>query len=180
MVWNGNPLAFVAGNTGLSNAAPALLVWATEDGTIAAWQGGLSPITEAVTAVPNPGFVNRGGGNDPVYKGLAIGTNSDGLFLYATNFRSGKIAVWDNMFAPATALNTKFIDSNILAGFAHSGLDTRAALARNANFSYSVKAHRLQKLEYALDKIEYLFGVLIDQTLNGAVAQIQPVVHKRP
>ena len=27
----------------------ALFIWATEDGTIAAWQGALSPITEAVT-----------------------------------------------------------------------------------------------------------------------------------
>jgi len=122
MVWNGNPLAFMVGNTGLSNAAPALFIWATEDGTIAAWQGGLSPITEAVTVVPNPGFVNGGGGTDPVYKGLAIGTNSSGIFLYATKFRSGKIAVWDATFVPADALNAKFIDRNIPAGFAPFGI----------------------------------------------------------
>jgi uncharacterized protein (TIGR03118 family) len=116
MVWNGNPMAFmVAGQ-------PALFMWATEDGTIAAWQGMLSPITEAVTVVPNPDFVNGGTGNDPVYKGLAIGNNSRGLFLYATNFRSGKIAVWDSTFKPDDTLNAKFIDSNIPSSFAPFGI----------------------------------------------------------
>jgi uncharacterized protein (TIGR03118 family) len=120
MVWNGNPMAFVVGG------APALFIWATEDGTIAAWQGGLSPITEAVTVVPNPDFVNGGTGTDPVYKGLAIGNNSTGLFLYATNFRNGKIAVWDSTFSStstaAAALNAKFIDNTIPDGFAPFGI----------------------------------------------------------
>jgi len=122
MVWNGNPLAFMVGNNGLSNTAPALFIWATEDGTIAAWQGGLSPITEAVTVVPNPAFVNGGGGTDPVYKGLAIGNNSKGIFLYATNFRDGKVAVWDSTFAPNAALSAKFVDDKIPAGFAPFGI----------------------------------------------------------
>jgi hypothetical protein len=97
MIWNGNPMAFPVGNNA-QNTAPALFIWATEDGTIAAWQGGLSPITEAVTVVPHPAFVIGGTGTDPVYKGLAIGNNSSGLFLYASNFRDGKIAVWDRPF----------------------------------------------------------------------------------
>jgi uncharacterized protein (TIGR03118 family) len=122
MVWNGNPMAFMVGNNGLSNTAPALFIWATEDGTIAAWQGGLSPMTEAVTVVPNPDFVNGGAGTDPVYKGLAIGSNSTGLFLYATNFRSGTIAVWDSTFAPNAALNAKFIDNTIPSTFAPFGI----------------------------------------------------------
>ena len=42
MVWNGNPMAFLVGNNP-TNTAAALFIWATEDGTIAAWQGGLSP-----------------------------------------------------------------------------------------------------------------------------------------
>jgi uncharacterized protein (TIGR03118 family) len=116
MVWNGNPLAFLVAG------APALFIWATEDGTIAAWQPALSPITEAVTVVPNPDFVNGGAGTDPVYKGLAIGNNSTGLFLYATNFRSGTIAVWDSMFAPNAALSAKFIDNKIPVGFAPFGI----------------------------------------------------------
>lgn len=118
MVWNGNPLAFPVGNS-LVNTAAALFIWATEDGTIAAWQGTLSPITAAVTVVPNNAF---GSGTDPVYKGLAIGNNSAGLFLYATDFRSGKIAVWDSTFAPNAALNAKFVDNKIPGGFAPFGI----------------------------------------------------------
>ena len=53
MVWNGNPMAFLVGNNP-TNTAAALFIWATEDGTIAAWQAGLSPETEAVTVVANP------------------------------------------------------------------------------------------------------------------------------
>ena len=116
MVWNGNPMAFMAGG------APALFIWATEDGTIAAWQGGLKPITEAVTVVQNPDFVNGGTGDDPVYKGLATGNNSRGLFLYATNFRSGKIAVWDSTFGADATLNGKFIDNTIPSTFAPFGI----------------------------------------------------------
>jgi uncharacterized protein (TIGR03118 family) len=116
MVWNGSPQAFPVGGL------PALFIWATEDGTIAAWQAALSPITGALTVVPNPGFVNGGGGNDPVYKGLAIGNNSSGLFLYATNFRSRKIAVWDSKFVANPALNAKFIDNTIPSTFAPFGI----------------------------------------------------------
>ena len=121
MVWNGSPLAFPVGNS-IVNTAPALFIWATEDGTIAAWQGALSPITEAVTVVPNPDFVNGGTGTDPVYKGLAIGNNSRGLFLYATNFRTGKIAVWNSTFGADGTLNAKFIDNTIPSTFAPFGI----------------------------------------------------------
>jgi uncharacterized protein (TIGR03118 family) len=122
MVWNGNPLAFMVGNTGMNNKAAALFIWATEDGTIAAWQGGLNPLTEAVTVVPNRNFVNGGTGNDPVYKGLAIGNNSNGLFLYATNFRSGKVVVGDATFAFDSALSGKFVDKQIPPGYAPFGI----------------------------------------------------------
>ena len=125
MVWNGNPMAFLVGNNA-QNTAAALFIWATEDGTIAAWQGGLSPMTAAVTVVPNPNFVNSGTGTDPVYKGLAIGNNTSGLFLYATNFRDSKIVVWDSTFSStstaAAALNAKFIDNKIPNGFAPFGI----------------------------------------------------------
>jgi uncharacterized protein (TIGR03118 family) len=88
----------------------------------AAWQGALSPVTGALTVVQNPDFVNGGTGNDPVYKGLAIGNNSRGIFLYATNFRSGKIAVWNSTFGADATLNAKFIDSTIPSTFAPFGI----------------------------------------------------------
>src|SRR5262249_15496837 len=52
-----------------------------------------------------------------VYKGLALGTNAAGTFLFAANFRTGKVDVFDSRFAPAT-LAGNFSDSAIPAGFA--------------------------------------------------------------
>ena len=37
-----------------------------------------------------------------VYKGLAFGTNTQGVFLFATNFAAGTVEVYNNAFAPAT------------------------------------------------------------------------------
>jgi uncharacterized protein (TIGR03118 family) len=111
MVWNGNPMAFEVG----APLAPALFIWATEDGTIAAWQGALG--TTAQIVVSNTNLTSG-----PVYKGLAIGNNSRGLFLYATNFRTGKIAVWNSTFGADATLNVKFIDNTIPSTFAPFGI----------------------------------------------------------
>ena len=55
----------------------------------------------------------------------------------------------------------------------------RKAIMRRVKINPSAQGHRMEKIEYALEKIEYKFGVPIDQTLNGAVAQIHAVVRKR-
>ncbi len=117
LVWNGSPLAFPVGNNP-QNIAPALFIWATEDGTIAAWQGALSPGNEAVTVIHNPKTLTDG----PVYKGLAIGNNSSGLFLYATDFRDASVVVWDSAFVFNSTLAAKFADHEIPAGFAPFGI----------------------------------------------------------
>jgi uncharacterized protein (TIGR03118 family) len=83
LVWNPTSTFLVPNTT-----SPATFIFATEDGTIAAWTGGLMPPDQAVLAVDNsPGAV---------YKGLVFGTNIHGVFLFAANFRAGTIDV----FAP--------------------------------------------------------------------------------
>ena len=84
LVWN--PTAtFLVPNT----TSPATFIFDTEDGTISAWTGGLTPPDQAVLAVDNSA-------SGAVYKGLVFGTNVHGVFLFATNFRAGTIDV----FAP--------------------------------------------------------------------------------
>jgi uncharacterized protein (TIGR03118 family) len=56
-----------------------------------------------------------------VYKGLAFGNNASGVFLYATNFRSGKVDVFDSNFNRAT-LRGSFSDPDLPAGFAPFGI----------------------------------------------------------
>lgn len=91
-------------NGGASFGA-ARFIFATEDGTISAWSSG----TNAVLKVDNSG-------SGAVYKGLALANNgSDNL--YAANFNSGNIDVFNSSFAPVSVAGG-FTDANIPAGFA--------------------------------------------------------------
>src|SRR5207247_10472083 len=99
MVFNGSSDFVVPGTTGAS-----IFIFATEDGTISGWNS--SDGTTAVLAVNNSSPLPLIGA---VYKGLAIGSNATGNFLYATNFRGDTIDVFDKNFAPAT-LSGSFTD----------------------------------------------------------------------
>lgn len=94
----------VAGN-------PSLFIFATEDGTISAWNLSVTPLTAAVLVVDNSA-------SGAVYKGLAIGSTAAGNFLYATNFHAGTIDVFDGEFAPVILPLGSFVDPVIPAGFA--------------------------------------------------------------
>ena len=99
LVWNPTTAvstAFLVPGTQL----PASFIFSSEDGTISAWTGGLTPPDNAVLAVNNAVAPNPTLG--AVYKGLAVGTNVNGVFLFATNFRAGTVEV----YAPAPAGNT--------------------------------------------------------------------------
>jgi len=56
-----------------------------------------------------------------VYKGLAIGFNAEGAFLFATNFRAGTIDVFDSNFQQVPT-QAKFRDSGLPAGYAPFGI----------------------------------------------------------
>jgi uncharacterized protein (TIGR03118 family) len=94
---------------------------------ISAWAGGLTPFDAAVLAVDNSSVPNAA--NGAVYKGLAFGTNVNGVFFFATNFRAGTIDV----FAPAPTGSTTghyvpattdggFKDPSIPPGYAPFGI----------------------------------------------------------
>jgi uncharacterized protein (TIGR03118 family) len=95
---------------------PASFIFATEDGTISAWTGGLTPPDNAVLAVDKSKIPTVASG--AVYKGLAFGVNVNGVFIYATNFRAGTIDVFDHTYNPATTIDGPFVDPDIPAGFA--------------------------------------------------------------
>jgi uncharacterized protein (TIGR03118 family) len=97
---------------------PSRFIFATEQGTIAAWAPlpNAPPPTETITVVDNSNSVSP-----PIYKGLALAANGTGHFLYATDFHNSKIDVFDANFNPVT-LSGKFDDPNIPAGFAPFGI----------------------------------------------------------
>jgi uncharacterized protein (TIGR03118 family) len=94
-----NPAAegtgFLIPGAGPGHGVAAAFLFATADGTIAAWDPSLSPNTEAVTVVDNSG-------QGASFTGLASGTISvngtASSFLYAVDFRNGKIEVFDSSY----------------------------------------------------------------------------------
>ena len=99
----------------------ALFIFDTEDGTILAWNETLPDILSAVIVVDN----SQGGApTGAVYKGLALGSNTaNGPLLYATNFRSGKVDVFDSSFqSPTPPLTGTFTDPKLQAGYAPFGI----------------------------------------------------------
>lgn len=93
--------------------APATELFATEDGTIAGWSMSVDP-ANAVIAV-NQSTMGA------VYKGLAMGFNAKGAFLFATNFHSGAIDVFDSKFQPVH-IDDGFRDPQLPAGYAPFGI----------------------------------------------------------
>jgi uncharacterized protein (TIGR03118 family) len=120
IVWNPSAAFLVPGTT-----IAAVFIFATEDGTISAWAGGLNPPNNAVLAVDNSATPSADSG--AVYKGLAFGVNAKGGFLFATNFRSGQIDVFGpsggtkGLFMPAMT-DGGFVDRHIPAGYAPFGI----------------------------------------------------------
>jgi uncharacterized protein (TIGR03118 family) len=134
MVWNpttNTSTGFLVPLTG----KVASFIWATEDGTISAWTGGLTTAVLAVNNALNPNFTAGA-----VYKGLATGINATGVtvtppnmtdfvLLYVTNFRGGTVEVYGpalagsstGFYVPVTT-SGKFIDTDIPSGYAPFGM----------------------------------------------------------
>jgi uncharacterized protein (TIGR03118 family) len=79
-------------------------IFATEDGGIAGWSGGTAATIEQTVA-------------GAVYKGVTIGNNGGSNLLYAANFNSGNVDVFNSSFS-LTTLPGGFVDPNLPAGFA--------------------------------------------------------------
>ena len=79
-----------------SASGPSQFVFATEDGTISGWNPDVD-LTHAIIGVDRSG-VREGKFLGAVYKGLALGHNSSGNFLFATDFRFGTVEMFDAKF----------------------------------------------------------------------------------
>ena len=86
---------------------PSKFIFATEDGVISAWYSGTSAVLESDRS-----------GTGAVYKGLAIGVDGVNNRLYAANFNSGAVDVFDATFAKISS----FTDATMPVGFAPFGI----------------------------------------------------------
>jgi uncharacterized protein (TIGR03118 family) len=87
LVFNGTG-GFVVAAHDLSGSA--LFIFDSEDGIISGWNPTVD-LHNAVVAVDNSE-------SEAIYKGLAIGTTDEGSFIYATNFHSGWVEMYDSNF----------------------------------------------------------------------------------
>lgn len=98
------------------HSGPAVFIFDSENGGIDGWNPGVGftgapPSTVTETPVRN--------GANAVYKGLAIAQASDGhTYLYAANFRSGRVEAYDDTFTPVELPGGLFVDRRIPVGYA--------------------------------------------------------------
>jgi uncharacterized protein (TIGR03118 family) len=136
---NGAPAGIVAGKTGefllplptgtTGNQPSSSFIFDTEGGTISGWspasKGGRA---NAVIMVHNENQVYANGGVGAVYNGLAFATITSGNvsndFLYAANFRSGNVDVFNTSWTQQTLAAGAFQDPAIPAGYAPFGIQT--------------------------------------------------------
>lgn len=100
IVFSGSTTDFI-----LSNGQPARFIFVGVDGVLSAWNGGAG----------NNAFLIKNNAATSAYTGLAIATNAGATYLYAADFRAGKIVVWDKNFAP---VSMDFKDNHIPYGYA--------------------------------------------------------------
>jgi uncharacterized protein (TIGR03118 family) len=118
-VFNSDSSAFTVRDK-MGHAGSSLFLFDTENGTIDGWSpavgatgSGLSTVTE----------VARDNGANAVYKGLATAKASDGkTYLYATNFRSGRVEVYNSSFTPVELPGGLFVDPRLPAGYGPFGI----------------------------------------------------------
>ena len=110
----------------IDGLGPALFIFATEDGTIEAWNLSIPDPDPFLGFVPDDAvIVADKSAAGAVYKGLALANrtiaNNAVPFLYATNFRTGKIDVFNGTFSPTTVPGM-FIDPKVQHGYAPFGI----------------------------------------------------------
>ena len=94
-------------------SGPSRFLFATEDGTILGWNPGVKPTTAVIAVDNSPSHA--------IYKGLTNGSVGASNFLYAANFHSGAVDVFDGSFHPVTVAGA-FTDPSLPAGFAPFGI----------------------------------------------------------
>jgi uncharacterized protein (TIGR03118 family) len=85
---------------------PARFLFATEEGTLVGWNSG----TTGVLVVNHAGTA--------VYKGLALAQRHGAQALYAANFQTGNVDVFDAAFQPVTLAADAFHDPHVPSNYA--------------------------------------------------------------
>ena len=111
----GAPIGVVFNSTKgfpLPDKSNAAFIFDGGDGVISAWNGGAG----------NNAFRVANNWQTASYTGLTLASSGGANFLYAANFKSGKIEVWDTAWNPVTWM--PFHDPAIPSGFANFNIQS--------------------------------------------------------
>jgi len=112
-----NPKDFVVRDPA-GRSGPAAFIFVSENGGIDGWNPNVG-VAAGASAPSTVTEVARASGARAVYKGLAQAQASDGrTYLYATNFRSGRVEVYDSGFNPVVLPGGRFVDPLLPFGYA--------------------------------------------------------------
>ena len=115
-VFNSDSSAFIVKDS-QGNSGSSLFLFDTENGTIDGWSPGVGgPSPSTVTEVA------RDNGANAVYKGLATAKVRGKSYLYATNFRSGRVEAYDSTFTPVEMPDGLFVDPGLPSGYGPFGI----------------------------------------------------------
>lgn len=87
----------------------AVFIFATEDGTIAAWIPSIDMFNAQIK-------INESG--SAIYKGVTIANFNGANYLYAADFHNGVVEVYDKSFNPHSFSPNAFTDPSLPSGFA--------------------------------------------------------------
>jgi uncharacterized protein (TIGR03118 family) len=110
------PTGTVFNYTSVFNVADgkkAIFLFATEDGTISGWNP-TADATHSIIKVKEP--------KTAIFKGLAIADAAGGPRLYATNFKSGRVEVFNGNFYPVHTAEWAFRDPRLKKDFVPFGI----------------------------------------------------------
>jgi uncharacterized protein (TIGR03118 family) len=126
IVFNGSATDFL-----LAPGKQAVFIWVTEDGTVSGWNPGVDA-TNAIVMVDNSRKPRANHG--AVYKGVTIGEIDGSKYLFAANFRSGRIDVFDSTFTQIPMPKDAFDDDRTPRGFAPFNIQ---GVGRNLYVTYA-------------------------------------------
>ena len=115
----------------LAPGDPAAFIFVTEDGTISGWNPTLNRAS-AVIMVDHSQVPNAE--NGAVFEGATISEAAGAQYLYVTNFRAGRVEVYDSSFHQIRLPDGFFDDDHIPWGFAPFNIQ---AIGKNIYVTYA-------------------------------------------
>jgi uncharacterized protein (TIGR03118 family) len=149
------------------NSLPARFIFVGVDGVISAWNPTAG--NNAVMIMDNSAT--------SAYTGLAIATNAGSQYLYAANFRTGHIDVFNNSF---TTVSMPFTDPNLPAGYSPFNIQEVGGMLYVTYAKVGANGRSVAGMGLGYVDIYTTAGALVDRFVSGGQLNAPWGVAKAP